>query len=249
MNVPARWTSLEMILYDVLYISYLVPAARVRPRVPSELPLDVVEDDKVFLSVVMGFVREAKAARLPSPRFTYYQLHVCTYVRHPRTGEHATYHLLGGMTAQGAARVARALGMNVMPVSLTITPDRDERLRYRGYHMRGRWDGEMAVDADEVAPKLEALPPFPSAKDAVIYLTDSLVTLFGPSGRVRAMSLWHPRFQPRVAQVSTLSLPILKHLDLLDPEEMAHPHNVLLVPREHRLVHLPPRRVKGAPPK
>ncbi len=242
MNLPARLTSVEMILYDVLYVSYLLPLERIRALVPASLSPDTVEGNQVFLSVVMGFVREAKAARLPSPRFTYYQMNVCTYVRHPRTGSHVTYHLWGGMTSPGAVRVARWAGLHVDHVQFSITPDRDERLRYRGYRMQGH--GSMVVVADEVAPRLESLPPFPSAQDAIIYLTDALVTLYGASGHVREMEVWHPRFQPRVAQVREIALPVLQQLGVMDPEEVERPHNVLLVPRAHWLIHLPPRRVR-----
>ncbi len=244
MNLPARLTSLEMILYDVLYISYLLPSDRVRPLVPSHLALDTVDDEHVFLSVVMSFVREAKAARLPSPRFTYYQVHVCTYVKHPHTGEHATYHLHGAMTVMGAVRLARFMGMRVDFADFRITPDRDERLRYRGYRMEGSWLGTVEVEADEIAPRLDSLAPFASPSEAVIYFTDALVTLFGGEGKVREMAVWHPRFQPRVARVTKIAMPVLRHLGVLDAQDVARPHNVLLVPRAHWLFHLPSRRLR-----
>ena len=45
--------SVEMELYDILYLSYLLPVSRVRPLVPDILPLATVGGDRVFFSVVI----------------------------------------------------------------------------------------------------------------------------------------------------------------------------------------------------
>ncbi len=243
MNLPAKWTSVEMVLYDVLYISYLLPVERVRPFVPSLLPIATVNEGYTFVSAVFFHVLEAKAARLPSPRLSYNQVNIYTFVKSPDSGEHAIYFLRKGMTAKGAVRFARWLRMPVEPIALELTPHRDKRLRYEHYALRGRWHGEIHIEADEVAPRLDALPPFADGYEAVIFLTDPLVGFYGDGSRVWRLNAWHPRFQPRVARVTKVQLPLLVDMGLLKEEEVAHPHNVLLAPREHFLIHLPPRRV------
>lgn len=243
MNLPARLTSVEMILYDVLYLSYLLPVDRVRPFVPERLPPATVNGEQTFVSVVLFHVLEARAARLPSPRVTYNQINVYTFVDVPGTEEHAIYFLRKGMTRPWPTRLARWLGMPVEPMHLEITPRRDRRLRYEHYAAHGHWHGEFHVEADEVAPRLEELPPFESGQEAVIFLTDALVGLYGNGRRLWRLDAWHPRFQPRVARVTQVEFPLLVEMGLLQEEEVARPHNVLIAPREHFLIHLPPRRV------
>ncbi len=243
MNLPAKLTSVEMILYDVLYLSYLLPAERVRPFVPERLALATVDGDQVFVSAVFFHVLEAKAARLPSPRISYNQVNVYTFVTAPGTGEHAVYFLRKGMTRPGATRLARWLGMPVERAQLDITPRRDRRMRYEHYAVRGYWHGNIHIEADEIAPRLEELPPFDNGQEAVIFLTDALVGFYGNGRRLWRLDAWHPRFQPRVAQVTHVEFPLLIEMGLLTDTQVAQPHNVLLAPREHFLIHLPPRRV------
>lgn len=243
MNLPAKLTSVEMILYDVLYLSYLVPVARVRPLIPERLPLATVDGEQAVVSVVLFHVLEAKAARLPSPRLSYNQVNVYTFVTAPDSGEHAVYFLRKGMTRRSAARFARWLGMPVEPVHLDIRPRRDRRLRYEHYAARGHWRGEIYIEADEVAPRVESLPPFPSGQEAVIFLTDPLVGFYGNGRRLLRLDAWHPRFQPRVARAARVEFPLLVEMGLVDADDLPHPHSVLLAPREHFLIHLPPRRV------
>ena len=242
MNLPAKWTSVEMILYDVLYISYLLPVERVRPFVPERLPIAAVDGEHTFVSAVFFHVLEAKAARLPSPRVSYNQVNVYTFVTAPKSGQHAIYFLRKGMTSKGAARAARWLRMPVELIELELTPRRDKRLRYEHYALRGTWHGNIHIEADEVAPRLEALPPFASGQEAVVFLTDPLVGFYGNAGWVWRLDAWHPRFQPRVARATRVEMPILAEMGLLKEDEIAQPHNVLLAPREHFLIHLPPRR-------
>jgi hypothetical protein len=47
-------TRVEMSLYYVLYIFYLVPESRVRQLVPEALPLAVADRDNVFVSRITG---------------------------------------------------------------------------------------------------------------------------------------------------------------------------------------------------
>ncbi len=244
MNIPARWTSLEMVLYDMLYISYLVPAARVRPLVPSSLSLVTVAEGQAFVSLLLFQVLEAKAARLPSPRLSYHQINLYTFVRDPKTGDKALFFLRKGMTLPTAVRGARFLKMPADLISCSLEPQRDERMRYSHYAARGEWQGLFHMEADEVAPRLEEpLPPFASAQEAVIFLTDALVGLYAQGDTIYRLEAWHPRFQPRVAQVQEIHFPLLPALGLVDEVALQQPHSVFLAPRGHFLVHLPPRRV------
>ncbi len=234
-----------MIFYDLLYLTYLVPAERVQAWLPGGLSPATVGDDQAVLSVWLFHVLEAKAARLPSPRVAYNQMTVHTFVHDPHGGDKALYLLKAGVTLPLVRRVGRFFGMPVEPIRLDIRPERDKRLRYHHYRAEGEWDGALRVEADEVAPRLEALPPFANAQEAVIFLTDMLVGLYSNGRRLYRLEAWHPRLQPRVARVQTVRLPILSRLGFLGEEEIAHPHAALLAPRGHYLLHLPPQRLNG----
>ncbi len=248
MNIPARWTSLEMILYDMLFISYLVPEERLQPLLPPGITPAWVMERQAIIGVWLFHVLEAKAARVPSPRLAYNQANVYTFVRDPITQEKAMFLLRASVTAGAVARVARWLKIPVDVIRLEITPERDKRLRYRRYQAQGEWTGTLQVEVDEVAPRLNDLPPFANAQAAAVYLTDMLIGLYAPGTDIRRMEAWHPRLQPRVAQARMVQLPILTHLGVITEDEMARPHCVLLAPRGHYLLHLPPHRVTHTAP-
>ncbi len=244
MNLPARWTSLEMIFYDMLYITYLVPTERVSRVMPEDVTPVEINGGHVAVAVWLFHVLEAKAARVPSPRVSYHQINVYTFVHDPVTSERALFLLRAGVTSPWVARLARWLGVPVDVVQLQIVPERDKRLRYQHYRATGDWGGPLQVEADEVAPRLEeAPPPFSSPQEAVVHLTDMLVGLYAQGPKLHRVEAWHPRLQPRVAQVDVVRLPVLAQLGIVTEEEMVHPHSVFLAPRGHYLLHLPPQRV------
>jgi uncharacterized protein YqjF (DUF2071 family) len=76
-------TRVEMKLRHVAYLSYLIPAPRVRRLVPSVLPLSAVDENKVFVSIVALQSRDMRLASFPLVRFNYNQINVRTYVKGP----------------------------------------------------------------------------------------------------------------------------------------------------------------------
>lgn len=243
MNLPARRTSLEFVLYDMLYLVYFLPTATVAAKLPPSVS-PVEAGDGLTATVVWWFhVLEAKAARLPSPRVRYSQVSVYTLVRDPLSGERALYFLSSGVTSPLVHRVARWLRIPVEQISLDIRPDKDKRLDFHHYAAYGEWQGSFAVEAKQTAPRLEQLAPFANAEDAVIYLTDALVGLYGNGRALYRLEAWHPRLQPRVATVERVALPFLQKLLDLPETRVRQPDCALLAPRGHYLLHLPPRRL------
>ncbi|NPA91451.1 MAG: hypothetical protein GXO55_08390 [Chloroflexi bacterium] len=242
MNLPARWTSVELILQDVLYISYRLPADRVRPHLPSGISLATVGEDEVFVTALITRVERARLARLPSPRWSYAQVGIMTYVQPTEGTQPAVFCLRQGVTHARWARVLRWFGVPVDEVAVQIRAERTKRNEYTTFRVQGDWQGPFHVEARQVAPRLESLPPFPSGMDAVIYLVDALEGLYAANGRVYRVDMWHPRPQPRVGEVSRVEFPMLGRVLDLSPEEIVQPTVVLMAPRNHYLLHLPPRR-------
>lgn len=243
MNLPARWSSLEFILYDLLYLVYLVPTADVRSLLPSSLTPVEAGDGKGAIVVWWFHVLEGKAARVPSPRVAYSQVNVYTLVRDPLTGERAPYFMWSGVTSPLVRRVARWLRMPVEPIALKIQPDKDKRLDYHRYLAEGQWEAPFVVEARQVAQRLTELPPWQEGEEAVVYLTDMLVGLYGGPRGVYRLEAWHPRLQPRVAAVHRVELPFLEARLGFTPDRVRRPDCALLAPRGHYLLHLPPRRL------
>lgn len=82
--------SVTMKLCDILYLSYLVPASRIRPFVPEILPMAYI-DDRVFISIVIFHSSGVRLVNLPSLRFDYNQINLRTYVKDPQTKNHGFY--------------------------------------------------------------------------------------------------------------------------------------------------------------
>ena len=61
--------TVEMGLRDMLYVSYLLPAERLRPLLPTPLEPACVESDTVFVSLVAFRGTTTAISVLPSPRF------------------------------------------------------------------------------------------------------------------------------------------------------------------------------------
>jgi len=231
----------EMILRVVAYLSYRLPARQMRPLVPDHLPLAAVAEDQVFVTAMLFRVERARAARLPSPQVSYYQVNLMTYVRERDNEQPAIFFLRKGVNKPRVARAMRWLHMPVDRMRLRVQAERDHHDNYAFYEARGHWNGDFHLRIHQIAPRLENLFPFNNGQSAVIHLADALVGFYGAEGRTYRLEAWHPRAQPRVGEVETISFPPLE--TLFGPEvDLAHPAVVLLAPRHHYLIHLPPQR-------
>ncbi len=242
MNLPARWTSLELILQDILYISYRLPTNRVRPHVPPTLPLATVGADEVFVTAMVARVERARMARLPSPHWSYTLGGVFTYVRSPGEAPSAVFCLRQGITHPRWQRILRWARFPVEEAQWHIQAERARRDMFTRFHVQGEWHGEVTIHVHQVAPRLEALPPFADGTEAVVYLTDALVGYYRGGRGVYRLDMWHPRAQPRVGEAEQIHFPFLQAMFSMTPEEVARPAVVLMAPRQHYLLHLPPRK-------
>lgn len=69
MNPLNQLISVKMMLRHVLYISYLVPASRIRPLVPNVLPLATPFPDQVFCINCRHEMQLRKAFRISMAKF------------------------------------------------------------------------------------------------------------------------------------------------------------------------------------
>jgi hypothetical protein len=242
MDQKKRRASAEMLLRDMLYLSYLVPGRRIRDLVPGCLPLAVVGGDKVFVSLVIfrGITRSALS--LPAPPIPFDQVNIRTYVTDPVTGKPAVYFLRCGISGRLITFLyGITSGMPVEHAPFTIWPGCNTGVRYLDYRVQGFWTGEFSISAQETSPVLENLHPFADTAEALAYLIDPLAGFYMARGILRRLEIYHAPLLPRVCEAVGVHFPLLTELGILDPEEIAHPHSTLLVPSTPFSIYLPPK--------
>jgi uncharacterized protein YqjF (DUF2071 family) len=235
--------AVEMDLSHVLYVSFLVPALRLRPAVPSNLPLAKVVDDSVFVSVVTLLSTGVKVNLFPWPKFNYCQLNIRTYVIDPKGKGIGVYFFRSALTSSVTARLTRLIGLPWEPADLTLRSEDPGPQASARYELTGRWHGEIDIEASPGAVLERAVPPFLEADDMVSYLVNPGVGCYGREGKTRRFEVAHRSVQPSEARVALFRLPFLTELGLVEEREMQQPHNALFVPEAHFRIHMPPRRL------
>jgi len=238
-----RLMSIRMTLRHVLYISYLLPASRIRPMVPDALTLATLGSDRVFISIVSLKCENVRLANLPWPRFTYNQLNLRTYVRDPITGNSAVYFFRSGVTSTATSLLTSSIGLPWRHINLELQISRDSQTRYSRYLASGRWDGETVIEAEESQSPLTEIEPFDNLESAVEYLTGPRIGFIGPEGRARRFEIRHRQLEVRLGKLHEIRIPVANATGLLEEGEVEEPHNVLLVPEAEFTVYLPPRRI------
>ena len=244
MSLASILRSVEMLIDDVLYVSYLVPTARLRSHVPDSLKFATVEKNRVFVSVVVFRCRVSRVSLLPTPRLAFDQINVRTYVLDPCTGDCGVYFFACGVSSNSMAYLYRLVsGMPVKKIPFSLRAQRDEQTRYNYYSASGYWNGDLHIEATEVAPLVEELPPFPTTREATLYLVDQTIGFYGSPRRIRRLEVWHPHCPPRVCRLTQARFPFLTAQGMVRTSEMQQPHHVLVVPGWRFLTYLPPRRL------
>ena len=237
-------TSVKMVLSDLLYVSYLVPTNRIRPLVPDILPLASVDGSNVFLSLVIFRGKVVRASLLPTPRLTFDQVNVRTYVLDPESGHYGVYFINCAIGSALITFLYRIMsGMPVEHITLKLHNQRDHRMRYVNYSVSGYWHGDFVIEAEEAESQAEHISPFSSKEGAIKYLIDPLIGFYGPRNHVRRIEVWHPHSPPRLARVLSSRCEYLTALGLVEEKEIRQPQNVLLVSGWPFLTFLPPQYI------
>ena len=245
MDFLRQLTRVKMTLRHVLYISYLIPAARLGAYVPDILRLSIVDGDKAFVSVVILQSAEVHLSTLPFPRFTYNQVNIRTYVKDPHSGSQAVYFLKSGVTSPVISLVTRVVGIPWQHISATTEMSERNQNKRASYFVSGDWAGEFSIEVAEDPRQAAALPPFRDTESAIDYLIRPLVGCYGITGHIRRFRIFHPEVSPLFGLLEQFRFPLFQSMNLTD--EIEKPHSVLLVPEAHFSIYMPPDRVKGTP--
>jgi uncharacterized protein YqjF (DUF2071 family) len=241
-----RLASVEMMLRDMLYVSYLIPSSRLRPLIPASLEPAEVLPDRVFVSLVIFRGVTTRGFLIPCPRIPFDQVNIRTYVRDPRTSAPAVYFIHCGISGGLITFLYKTLsGMPVEHTPFSIDPGRSVDGRYTDYVAEGAWNGRFTIRATEGAATVESLPPFQTVQEAFDYLLDPLVGFYSTSRSLFRLEVFHEPLVPRTMTPKTVFFPYLTRLGLVPDEEMGHPQNLLLVPSTPFLIYLPPHKFAG----
>lgn len=238
-----RVMSVKMMLRRVLYVSYLTPASTIRPHVPDILPLAIVGEDEVFVSIVCMTCEHVKLSSLPWPSFSYNQLNVRTYVKDPLTGNNAVYFFHSGVTSPLVSLLTGFSGMPWQHIELSILHSNDNNLALSHYSISAEWDGKIDIESGDFKSELDEMAPFISPERAIDYLTGPLIGFIGPEGKTSRFEIRHKPLQHLTGRVYDINFPLIVKSGLLEHERLTNPSNVLLVPEARFTVILPPRRI------
>ena len=246
MAFTRRLLSVEMLLRDMLYVSYLIPPARINRFLPPDLKPALVDGTNVFVSLVIFRGKTSGAATIPTPRIPFDQVNIRTYVIDPVTGKPSVYFVHCGISGGLITFLYRALsGMPVQHTPFLIEPKKTQDGFYSRYLVSGTWNGTFTIEAEEMTPALTSLPPFPNVQEAIDYLIDPLVGFYSDGSVLRRLEVYHAPLVPRLCKPSRIIFPYLSQLGIVPEEEVSQPHSVLLIPFTPFFIYLPAKVYKG----
>jgi uncharacterized protein YqjF (DUF2071 family) len=242
MTRKSIWSSLlrvKMILRDVCYVSYALPAKILRPMVPGALQMATVGDDTAFISLVALRSTQVRLSTFPVFKFNYNQFNIRTYVIDPVSRQSAVYFIRSGVTSKFISILTRSIGIPWQHIRLNIDFNGPEEVR--SATISGDWEGRFSFKV-QARGNLRASPPlFQDRKSAVDFLIRPLTGLAGNSQRLVRFTIQHPEVQPESWALEELDCPLFNQLAAI--ENIKIPHSVFYVPEADFTIFLPPKRI------
>jgi len=231
-----------MDIYDVLYLSYLVPDERLRPAVPEPVGFAARSWGKTIISLVLFRSRNVRASFLPFLRFSYNQANVRTYVLDPLTGAPSVFFLKSGITSRLVSAATRLLGIPWKSISMSIETMPGSG-PFQEYVAQGRFEGDFRIRVTPDPSPSPGIELFRSPDEAVRFLTGPTTGFYGfPDGLVR-FEVEHSPITPVMGRVSTIECPVLVNSGLVTDEELQAPHSALIARHGRFRVTMPPAKV------
>jgi hypothetical protein len=233
----------EMTLHNVIYLSYRLPYDIIRPLVPAPLPLAVIDEDAVFISIVLLRSQAVHPTIIPLPHFNYEQVNIRTYVRDPQNGENGVYFLYSAVSSGFISSITKSVGLTweyrIINRTETASDDGDVTI-----NINGSWHEDFAVEVNSGAYENPVYSPFNSGQEAADYLIRPLKGFFGDSRSLKRFRIWHPPVEAVSIKPISIDFPLQKMLQIEHQMDLSAPHSVFLVRNARFYIYLPPVRVK-----
>ena len=230
-----------MDIYDVLYLSYLVPEERLRPTVPDTVGFAARSEGRTILSLVLFHSRNVRASFLPFLRFSYDQANIRTYVLDP-LGAPAVFFLKSGITSRLVSLATGILGIPWQPISMRIEAMPGSG-PLREYTAEGRFEGDFRIRLTVDSEPASGMALFRTPEEAVRFLTGPTTGFYGLSGGLVRFEVEHSPISPAMGRLSAIECPALVNSGLLTDEELRIPHSALIARHGRFKVSMPPARV------
>jgi hypothetical protein len=228
-----------MTLDDVLYISYAVPAIKLRELVPEPLQLATLGKDIAFISIVILRSTRVRLKILPLIQFNYNQLNIRTYVIDPISGQQAVYFLRSGVTSSVISFMTRMSGIPWQLVNLDIEANPYQETG--SYLARGNWYGDYYLNCQLLGEDTKEILWFENRKKAVDFLIRPLIGFIGDNRRLGRFEIRHPEVEPQLWQLTEFDFPLFKNLGVVN--ELDNPHSIFFLPTADFSIYLPPRKI------
>ncbi|MEN6622238.1 MAG: DUF2071 domain-containing protein [Smithella sp.] len=213
--------TINMELYNLLFISYLVPADRIRPLVPTELALSSL-NNKVFISAVAMQCRMVHLFNLTWPGFNYDQLNLRTYVIDPETGDPAVYFFRSAVSSRIIPAATLIIGIPWTHISFNLLTECSANETF--YRAVGNWNGDIDI--------LMRSSLIRNSQDAVIkHITEPLVGFTGRGQNLKRIVITHNVLDVRFLSLMEIKFNLPVKDGLLDASELNKPDSVLIVPQ------------------
>jgi len=239
-NGGNRPLNVRMTLRDVLYVSYAVPAEKIRVLVPDILSVATSGDKVAFISIVALRSSQVRLNLLPFARFHYNQLNIRTYVVDPVSGKHAVYFIKSGVTSRFISMATRISGIpwQLIDMETELNAQNDTG----SYVTSGKWGDKFSLKARADLDSPEQLLFFGDRESAVEFLIRPLIGFVGDNQKLGRFTIGHPEVKPQVWYLSEIDFKLFADLGVVN--ELMNPHSVFFLPAADFSIYLPPARIK-----
>ncbi len=236
--------SVAMDIYDVLYLSYLIPESKVQPYITGPLTPATFRNEMVFLSIVCFHSKDVRVAGFPFIKFSYDQINIRTYVRDPNSGKNGVLFLNSGITSPVMALSTNILGFPWENIPFQLMAVKDGNNRYMEYRATGTWRGniDISVKEDASSPACNDLPP--DLKNTIQHITAPGIGFYNTRGWVLRFEVKHTEIKPHTGNILHIDFPFLTSSGLLTQHEMSKPDNILIADKGTFTIFLPPQRIR-----
>jgi len=236
--------TVQMDIYDVLYLSYIIPEERLRPAVPDNMSLASPIQGKAIISLVIFRSKNVSVSLFPFIHFGYDQANLRTYVIDLLTGKNAVFFLKSGITSRFISIVTNLLRIPWQSVSMGIDTGYDNQQSLARYAVEGHWEGPFHIVLNENQGSVVNPKPFNAPDEAIQFLTGPTAGFYNTSRGLIRFEVKHSEIKPTTGTILKINLPVLARSGLIRDEELWTPQSVLVAPDGHFTIHMPPARIR-----
>jgi uncharacterized protein YqjF (DUF2071 family) len=215
---------LQMVMRDMLFITWAVEPEVVRKLVDDRLELDTKIDANghvvAFVSAVCFRVDDVRSRALPLPSLSFQQVNYRVYVRAGEVPAVCFLEMKVNSRMVTAMTSFLSVPVHYEDIDITTLPGSNGSLHYTVKSAGLRAEAITGQDAveTELDGKVEAQ-----------FVTHRLVGYVGAGNGTFRIDVEQPGLDAVSARVQNVQAPILEQLDLLTPVESAHPYSALYV--------------------